>query len=154
MSWRIVLCLASLVAGCVPGAFRPVRPEPLPPESAELPPVGVRVEGVVMNRWGYAVADASVTVRVGAPTDDLAGDPECSGASHVPTRTRTTPMGQFAVAVEAGRRPPFLACLEVEAIPARGLGYHENRVIVPSAAFTTAGAAGGGEVVQVRVFVY
>ena len=130
------------------------EPAPLPAESATAAPVGLRVEGVVTDRWGYLVPDAWVTVRVGSPHQDSAGDPDCDDASHLPTRTRTTPLGEFSVLVEAGRRPPFRACVEVEALPPAGSGLRESAVAVPSASFTAAGAAGAGEMLRVHVVLY
>ena len=127
---------------------------PLPPVTMGATHVGVRVQGVVTDRWGYAVPDAWVTVRVGMPVPGASGDEACAGASHLPTRTRTSPLGEFDVIVDAGARRPFLACLEIEALPPSSYGLRENRAVVPDAAFTTAGAAGGGDVVQARVVLY
>ena len=149
MRHAIVACLTIAQAGC--GAINLREPEPLPPASETAAPVGLRVEGVVTDRWGYTVPDAWVTVRVGSPHEDLRGDPDCDDASHLPTRTRTSVVGEFSVVVEAGRRAPFLACVEVEALPPAGTGLRESTVAVPSAPFTAAGAAGGGEVLRVHV---
>lgn len=150
---RIASLGAALVLSAC-GAINLREPEPLPPESATAAPVGLRVDGVVTDRWGYTVPDAWVTVRVGSPHQDLRGDPDCRDASHLPTRTRTTPLGEFSVLVEAGRRAPFLACVEVEALPPAGSGLREGAVAVPSARFTAAGAAGSGEVLRVHVVLY
>lgn len=149
MRLAAILLLALAQVAC--GAINLREPEPLPPESASAAPVGLRVEGVVTDRWGYTVPDAWVTVRVGSPHTDLRGDPECRDASHLPTRTRTTVTGYFEVVVEAGRREAFLACVEVEALPPAGSGLRESAVAVPSARFTAAGAAGTGEVLRVHV---
>ncbi len=145
----VLLCIAFVLSAC--GAINLREPEPLSPESPDAVPVGLRVDGVVTDRWGYAVPDALVTVRVGSPHDDLRGDPDCDDASHLPTRTRTSTLGEFSVVVEAGRREPFLACVEVEALPPAGMGLRESAVAVPSASFTVGGAAGSGEVLRVHV---
>lgn len=134
MRGALVLTLV-LLAGCARSAFTPREPDPLPAESSALPPVALRVEGVVTDRWGYVIPNAWITVRVGSPNQGASAEVDCSGASHLPTRTRTSPTGEFAVVVEAGRRPPFRACLEIEALPPRGLPWRENTVVVPSAAF-------------------
>ena len=147
----LAFALALASAGC--SRLGPREAVPLPPERPGAAAVGVRVEGVVIDRFGYAVPDAWVTVRVGSPTTD-AGDPECAGATHLPTRTRSAPTGEFAVVIEAGPRQPFLACLEIEALPPPAFGLRENTVIVPSAAFTTAGAAGSGAVVSARIVLF
>lgn len=147
-----IFCVSLALSAC--GAINLREPEPLPPETATAARVGLRVDGVVTDRWGYTVPDAWVTVRVGSPRQDLRGDPDCDDASHLPTRTRTTPLGEFSVTVEAGRREPFLACVEVEALPPAGSGLREGAVAVPSAPFTAAGAAGSGEVLRVHVVLY
>ena len=144
------LALVALSAGCSGGPFRPAEPDPLPAETTS-PAVGLRVEGVVTDRWGYVVPDAWITVRVGSPNDGSALPTDCAGATHLPTRTRSSAMGRFAVTVEAGRRPPFSACLEIEALPPRGFGLREDQVVVPSATFTPEGATGGGEPVRVHI---
>ena len=144
--------LLALACGC--SLVTPPRAEPLPPESAGAAHVGVRIEGVVITRWGYVVPDAWVTVRVGSPHTEGAAEGDCEGASHLPTRTRSAPTGEFGVVIDAGPRAPFLACLEIEALPPRRLGLRENSTVVPSVAFTRAGATGGGDVVQVRVVLY
>ena len=151
LAYAVVLC--ALVCSSCASLHRPYA-APLPPETMGGAHVGVRVEGVVTDRWGYVVPDAWITVRVGSPQIEVQGDPECAGAVHLPTRTRTSPIGEFAVVVDGGRRRPFLACLEVEALPPARLDLRENRVIVPSAPFTTAGATGAGEPVRVRVVLY
>lgn len=151
MTQPLVLLLAVAGTACAGSRILPPEPDPLPAESPELPPLALGVEGIVMDRWGYVVPNASVTVRVGSPGEP---DAECAGASHLPTRTRTSPTGRFAVVVEAGRRPPFRACLEVEALPPPSLPWRDNTVVVPSAAFAPGGAGGATEVVQVRVVLY
>ena len=143
-------CLATL--SCTPGSLRAPEPDPLPPESAALPPLALRVEGIVIDRWGYVIPNAWVTVRVGSPNDGASEDVDCAGASHLPTRTRTSPTGEFAVVIEAGRRAPFRACLEIEALPPRGLPWRENTIVVPSAPFEPVGSA--VETVLVRVILY
>ena len=152
MRHLLVTCLALAPAGC--GLFNLREPEPLPPESPAAVPIGLRIDGVVTDRWGYTVPDAWVTVRVGSPNADLRGDSDCDDASHLPTRTRTTATGDFTVVVEAGRRPPFLACVEIEALPPGSRGLREGAVVVPSAPFTAAGAAGGGDALRVHVVLY
>jgi len=148
-----VACLvAALGIACARAGLDPVEPAPLPAESPAAAPIAMRVEGVVTDRWGYVVPHAWVTVRVGSPHPAGASDPGCAGATHLPTRTRSSPTGEFSVEVEAGRRPPFHACLEVEVLPPRGLPWRENRVIVPSVAFAPANQA--SEPVRVRVVLY
>ena len=151
---RHVLLLMLLAAPGCGRTFVPPEPGPLPPESAAAPPLALRVEGVVIDRWGYVIPNAWVTVRVGSPNQGASEEVDCSGASHLPTRTRTSPTGEFGVVVEAGRRPPFRACLEVEALPPRGLPWRENTTIVPSAPFAPVGPAGATETVRVRVILY
>lgn len=147
-----LLLLVPALGAC--GAINLREPEPLPPESPTAAPVGLRVDGVVTDRWGYRVPDAWVTVRVGSPQQDLRGDDDCRDASHLPTRTRTTPMGEFSVVVDAGHRASFHACVEVEALPPAGTDLRESAVAVPSAPFTAAGAAGSGDVLRVHVVLY
>ena len=144
-----LLLLAAACGACA--TLRLPDAAPLPPEDAAAAPVGVRVEGIVTDRWGYLVPDAWITVRVGSPGID---DGDCANASHLPTRTRSTSIGEFSVIVEAGRRQSFSACLEVEALPPRNRGLRENSAIVPSAPFTPEGAAGGGDVVRVHVVLF
>lgn len=148
-----MLALVSTLA-CAPGALSPREPAPLPPESPTAAPVGLRVEGVVTDQWGYTVPDAWVTVRVGSPHHDLSGDADCDDATHLPTRTRTSPTGEFAVLVDAGRRAPFLACVEVEVLPPAAFRLRENAIVLPSEAFTAAAAAGGGSPTRVRVVLF
>ena len=148
----IVAGVALLAGAC--GVLAPKPVAPLPPEGAGAAHVGVRVEGVVTDRWGYIVPDTWVTVRVGSPQTSAEGDPDCPGAVHLPTRTRGGATGEFAVVVDGGRRTPFLACLEVEALPPPNTGLRESRAIVPSAAFTLDGATGGGDVVRVHVVLF
>ena len=151
MTRPLVFLLVVTGTACAGSRILPPEPDPLPAESPDLPPLALGVEGIVIDRWGYVVPNASVTVRVGSPGE---ADPDCAGASHLPTRTRTSPTGRFAVVVEAGRRPPFRACLEVEALPPPSLPWRENSVVVPSAAFAPLAAASPAEVVQVRVVLY
>lgn len=149
------LCL--LLIGITPACgrtFLPPEPDPLPPESADAAPLALAVEGVVIDRWGYVIPNAWITVRVGSPLEGGAEDAECADASHLPTRTRSAPTGEFGVVIEAGRRAPFRACLEVEALPPRGLPWRENAVVVPGAPFQPIGPGGETEVVRVRVMLY
>lgn len=146
-AWPLVI---AATIGCARPSILPPEPEPLPAESSGAAHVGVAVEGVVTDRWGYVVPDAWVTVRVGSPGRD---DPECADASHLPTRTRTSPTGRFAVVVDAGPRPAFDACLEVEALPPRGLRLRENRTVVSSAHFAPIDAL-VAQPVAVRVTLY
>ena len=139
-------------AGCATLRDRPAAP--LPPEIPAAPLVAARVEGVVTDRWGYIVPDTWITVRVGSPHAGGAGDPDCEGAAHLPTRTRGGVTGEFAVVVQAGQRAPFHACLEVEALPPPNTGLRENRRVVPSVAFTHPAASGAGEPVRVHIVLY
>ena len=136
------------------GSLSPRDPQPLPPTVPGAAHVGVRVEGVVTDRWGYVVPNAWVTVRAGSPHAAGAHDADCDGASHLPTRTRTSPTGEFSVVVDAGPREPFHACLEVEALPPPSFGLRENAFVLPNVTFTTAGAAGGGDAVRAHVVLY
>lgn len=140
LATAVVLGLSQ--TACAGSRVLPPEPSPLPPESAHAAPLALRVSGVVFDRWGYAVPDASVTVRVGSPAGTPGADPACPDASHLPTRTRTSPTGEFSVVVEAGRREPFEACLEVEALPPARSPWRENRMVVPVAPFHPAGPDG------------
>lgn len=146
------LSLLLPLAACASRGVLPGPPAPLPAESADRAPLVLRVEGVVVDRYGYAVPDASVTVRVGSPERADAVD-GCPSATYFPTRTRTTPLGRFDLVVEAGRRAPFHACIEVEAIPPPRSGLVERAVVVPSAAFEPVGADGVPRTIRVRVDV-
>ena len=150
MTRPLLACALVLATSCRSSSFLPPEPDPLPAEASAAPRVGVAVEGIVTDRWGYVVPDAWVTVRVGSPGRV---DGDCADASHLPTRTRTSPTGRFAVIVDAGHRPAFDACLEVEALPPRGLRLRENRAVVPSARFGPIDAT-GAQPVAVRVTLY
>lgn len=150
-----VIASAVLLTSCGSRALLPPEPEPLPAESSEAAPVAVRVTGVVTDRWGYVVPNAWITVRVGSPNEGASEAIDCRGASHLPTRTRSSPTGGFDVVVEAGRRPPFRACLEIEALPPAGLRLRENTVVLPSALFTAASEVdGAARAVGVHIVLY